>query len=126
MTTILCRSGFLAKELARFAGPESAIAWPAGDETFGRPNAGHPTVSPEQWLSDCLREHNVSLVLYEPRFFIDPARFRAISPRTRFVVLASPGEEDDTQTALVCGACAAIGKPLNAQEVRGVLSLVTQ
>ena len=120
MTTILCRSGFLAEELKRFTGPEPTISWPAGGETVGT------EVSPEQWLSACLREYAVSLVLYEPRFFVDPARFRAISPRTRFVVLSSPGEEEDTQTALVCGACAAIGKPLNAQEVRGVLSLVAQ
>ena len=115
MTTILCRSAFLAEELARFAAPESTMAYSSG-----------VPVSPEQWLSDCLRDNAVSLVLYEPRFFVDPARFRAISPRTRFVVLASPGEEEDTQTALVCGACAAIGKPLNAQEIRGVLSLVAQ
>lgn len=120
MTTILCRSGFLAKELTRFTDPEPTIAWPGISETSGT------GASPEQWLSACLREYAVSLVLYEPRFFVDPSRFRAISPGTRFVVLASPGEEEDTQTALVCGACAAIGKPLNAQEVRGVLSLVTQ
>lgn len=120
MTTILCRSGFLASELARLAAPGPTMAYPAEDGSSGE------TVSPEQWLSACLREHTVSLVLYEPRFFVDPARFRAISPSTRFVVLASFGEEEDTQTALVCGACASIGKPLDAQEVRGVLSLVEQ
>jgi hypothetical protein len=116
MTTILCRSGFLADELALVTGPESTLAY---SRSAGR------GISPEQWLSDCLRTYPVFLVLYETRFFVDPARFRAISPRTRFVVLASPGEEDTAQAALVCGACAVIGKPLNAQELQGVLSLVT-
>jgi len=119
MTTIVCRSTRLASEITAISGSLKTLAYPFG----GNPDKN---VSPVNWLSECLRNNAVSVVMYEPQFFVDPAQFRSISPNTRFVVLSSPGDEQDTQTALICGACAVIDKPLTAQDVRGVLSLVSQ
>ncbi len=119
MNTIVCRSQILASELVSLMAPEETLVFPSGGDA---PNT--PVLV--KWLSDCLRTHRVNTVFYEPRFFIDPSQFRAISPSTRFIVLSSPGDEQNTQAALVCGACAVIDKPLLAHEVRGVLSLVSQ
>lgn len=119
MTGIVCNSAFLASEIATLTGPENTLVYaPSGSPPMAD--------SPNQWLSDCLRNNTVSLVLYESRFFVDPSPFREISPKTRFVVLSSPGEEQNVQQALVCGACAVIDKPLQAIDVRGILSLVSQ
>lgn len=119
MITIVCKSELLASELTAISGATKTIVFPyhdsTGDESY-----------PVQWLSDCLKKNLVSIVLYEPHFFIDPSQFRSISPKTHFIVLSSPGDEHTTQTALVCGACAVIDKPLTEQDVRGVLSLVSQ
>jgi len=89
-------------------------------------NAGEGPSLCEKWLLDRLREHPVSLVIYETDFFVDPSRFRLASPHTRFIALASPGDEEKAAKALVCGASAVIDKPLVAQDVRGVLALVLQ
>ena len=115
MTGILCRSLFLASEIASLAAPGSALVLPPAlaDEGAG------------DWLSECLKAHRVSVVFYEPLFFVDPAKFRRISPDTRFVLLAGPGDELSAREALVCGASAVIDKPVEAQDVRGVLSRVT-
>lgn len=114
MTGIMCRSGFLADELVSIAGTDGAIVFPAG----------HNGPSPDSWLGDTLRTRRVSVVFYEPSFFVDPARFRNISPDTRFVLLASPGEELLARTALRCGAAAVVDKPFDLRDVRGVLDLV--
>lgn len=118
MTTIVCRSGRLAAELSELTGPENTMRYPSSDSDDGEEMM-------DSWLTDTLRANTIDLVVYEPRFFVDPARYRAISPHTRFVVMASPGEEQQIQRALVCGACAVIDKPLVGRDVRGVLDLVS-
>ena len=119
MIAILCRSACLASEIEEMAGDEKTLAYAAIPE-------GVDAVSYVAWLEEALRNNAVSTVLYEPRFFVDPSVFRAISPKTRFIVLASPGEEDDTRSALMHGATAVISKPVTAQDVRGVLTLALQ
>lgn len=84
------------------------------------------TASSAPWLFEALRKNPVKVVIYEPCFFVDPSRFRLASPGTLFVLLASPGDEENARTALACGASAVIDKPVVAQDVRGVLALVTQ
>lgn len=117
MKVIVCKSRLLATELALFTGVEETLVF-SSDE--------NQASDLSQWLSVCLRKNIISLVVYEPLFFVDPSPFRLISPLTQFIVLSSPGDEQNTQTALVCGACAVIDKPLVEDDVRGVLSLVTQ
>lgn len=112
MTAVLCRSAMLASELSAIIGAGDTAVF-GGSDHVAR-------------LLDCLRKNPVSLVIYEPLFFVDPSPFRAVSPGTRFVVLSAPGDEEKTRTALACGACAVIDKPLIAQDVRGVLALVSQ
>jgi len=114
MTTILCKSPFLASELSGFTGADTQAFCPQIIDAF------------ESWFRKYLIENKVSLVLYEPRFFIDPSPFRTISPSTRFVVLSGPGDEQSAHTALISGACAVIDKPLIAQDVYGVISLVSR
>ena len=114
MTTILCRSQFLASELAGIIGVDTQSIIPPSREQF------------ESWFGKHLHDNKVSLVLYEPRFFVDPSPYRTISPCTRFVVLSGPGDERSTETALISGACAVIEKPLIAQDVHGVISLVSR
>jgi hypothetical protein len=114
MTSILCRSPFLASELAGIIGTDTQTIIPPMQEQF------------ETWFGKHLHDNDVSLVLYEPRFFIDPSPFRIISPRTRFIVLSGPGDEQSTHSALISGACAAIEKPLIPQDVHGVISLVSR
>jgi len=114
MTAILCRSQFLASELAGITGVDTQVLFPSSMEKF------------ETWFGKHLYDNEVSLVLYEPRFFVDPSPFRTISPLTRFVVLSGPGDEQSTQEALISGACAVIEKPLIAQDVYGVISLVSR
>ena len=117
MTAILCRSVMLAAELTSIIG--------AGDTLVsGTGNVNASSAVP--WLFEALRKHPVKVVIYEPCFFVDPSRFRLASPDTRFVMLASPGDEEQARTALVSGASAVIDKPVVAQDVRGVLALVTQ
>ena len=118
MTTIVCRSVRLAAELSELTGPENTLMYPFSAGVDGE-------MMMDAWLTDTLRANAIDLVVYEPRFFVDPARYRDISPHTRFVVMASPGEEQQTQKALVCGACAVIDKPLVGRDVRGVLDLVS-
>lgn len=117
MTIIVCKSLFLAREIAFITGPDETFIYPSSVETEKAPEIG-------KWLTDGLCHNRVTAVLYETRYFIDPAQFRAISPNTNFIVLSSPGDEQNTQTALVRGACAFIDKPLTAQDVCGVLALV--
>lgn len=117
MTIIVCKSLFLAREIASITGPDKTLICPISVETEKVEEIG-------TWLADCLYNNRVHTVLYETRYFIDPAQFRFISPNTNFIVLSSPGDEQNIQTALVHGACAFIDKPLTAQDVRGVLALV--
>ncbi len=117
MTAILCRSALLAQELSAIIGAIDTLVFGSGNQT---------TASAVPWLLECLRKNPVNLVIYEPCFFVDPSPFRLASPGTCFVVLAAPGEEEDARTALQCGTSAVIDKPVVAQDVRGVLSLVSQ
>lgn len=116
MTTIVCRSAHLASELASLSGAADAAICPNGSGSD----------SPDVWLSRTLAKNSVSVVFYETSFFVDPAPFRTISPGTSFVVLAGPGEEQAARRAMVCGACAVIGKPLVQRDVDGVMSLVSR
>ena len=116
MIGILCRSAYLSSFIAERSGMSSAV--PPGDSTSGG------AMPAKNWLVSCLTERDVSVVLYEPRFFIDPSCFRRISPRTRFVVLSGPGEEAQARKALSCGASAILSKPVDERELAGVLSLV--
>lgn len=116
MTTIVCRSSYLASELASLTGSSGSAICPVSGNCE----------SPEVWLSRTLANNRVSVVFYEPGFFVDPAPFRTISPATSFVVLAGPGDENDAHRAMVCGACAVLGKPLVPRDVDGVMTLVTR
>jgi len=116
MMTIVCRSANLASELASLAGAADTAICPIDSVND----------SPDAWLSRTLSKNSVSVVFYEPSFFVDPAPFRTISPGTSFVVLAGSGEEQDARRAMVCGACAVIGKPLIPRDVDGVMSLVSR
>ncbi len=78
----------------------------------------------DNWLASILRNGQVSLVVYEPSFFIDPSQWRSISPATGFVVLASPGEENGAFQALRHGAAAVIHKPFIPAEAQKILALV--
>lgn len=118
MIALVCRSAMLAAELKSIIGSTDTVSFGSGDE--------ESVARSEKWLLDLIRRDPVSLVIFEPDFFVDPSRFRLASPKTRFIVLASPGEEDNARKALVCGASAVIDKPLVAQDVRGVLALVLQ
>lgn len=117
MTTIVCRSPFLARELATLVGADSVSVYPA--------EPGAPEVFRPEWLMRCLAENPVALVLYEPRYFVDPAPFRAASPETHFVIISGPGDERNALMALANGASAVIEKPCVARDVCGVLSLVS-
>jgi hypothetical protein len=116
MTAIICRSAFVARELSSLA--ETASVRISADALQGK--------NPSAWLEGILAKENVSIVFYEPSFFTDPSPFRLISPGTRFIVLAGSGDEVDARHALLRGACAVVGKPLYAQDVNGVLALVSR
>jgi hypothetical protein len=116
MMTIVCKSAHLASELATMVRAADSAICPTGSGCD----------APDVWLSRTLAKNAVSVVFYEPSFFVDPAPFRTISPGTSFVVLAGPGDEQDARRAMVCGACAVIGKPLVPQDVDGVMSLVSR
>jgi hypothetical protein len=111
MTAVLCASPFLADELARHTGVESTLVY-------------RDDASPEEWLFACLGREDVSLVLYESRYFVDPAKFRSAHPETSFVLIASLGDDDYADEALRCGARAVLHKPLDLGELPGVLALV--
>lgn len=119
MIVILCKSACLADELVALAGPDHGEAFIAGATD------GTPIERAVPWLEGRLKANDVSIVFFETRFFVDTAPYRAISPRTKFVVISAPGEEGDTQKAIASGAVAMIEKPVNPKDVRGVLSLVS-
>lgn len=119
MTVLMCKSAFFSRELADLAGEKEIICFHDAEDTS-------ETYTPEDWLSECLSRHNVTVVMYESRFFVDPAPFRRGSPNTRFVIISGPGDETNTEQAFVCGACAAIEKPITAQDVQGVMSFVSR
>lgn len=114
MIAIISRSSYLASSLSCMLGTDAAVC-PASSD-----NSRH-----HQWLSSVLVEKRVSVVFYEPGFFIDPAPFRKLSPATRFVVMASPGEEEAGINALSHGAAAMLGKPIDNNAVNGVFQLVS-
>lgn len=116
MIGILCRSTYLSSFIAERAGMRAAIL--PEDRTEGG------MMPAKNWLVSCLTERNVSVVLYEPRYFIDPSCFRQISPRTRFIVISGPGEEAQAKKAMTCGACAILAKPVDERDLEGVLNLV--
>lgn len=118
MIAVICKSACLAAEIQAMAGAEQTVVYtaPASNEKDGEYSA---------WLEDRLRRYPVSVVFYEPAFFVDPSHFRAIRPEARFVILSSPGDESAVRTALTCGAAAMLEKPVDQKDVRGVLSLVS-
>lgn len=118
MIAVLCKSACLASEIQAAADAERTVSY-AMDAT-GSNAEGYAS-----WLEDCLRDNDVSVVFYEPSFFVDPARFRAIRPTTRFVIMTSPGEEEEARRALSCGAGAMLEKPAAPKDIRSVLSLVS-
>ena len=118
MIAVLCKSAGLASEIQAAAGSERTVSY-AMDASGSNAEGYAP------WLEGCLRDSAVSVVFYEPFFFVDPARFRAIRPTARFVVMTSPGEEEEARTALSCGAGALLEKPVALKDIRSVLSLVS-
>ncbi len=115
MIAIVCRSAYLASSMSAMLSAEQAL-WHVPDDTHTDPGA---------WLSAALLENRVSVVFYEPSFFVDPAPFRRMSPSTRFVVLAGPGEESAGNDALTLGAAAMLAKPVEKKAVNGVFQLVS-
>jgi hypothetical protein len=130
MTLIICRSACLASELAGIAGSNEVLFYGTREpgSAIQEKRADPDEVDPEceRWLRERLLSGTVSLVLYESRFFVDPAAFRALSPATRFVVIGAPGDEQNTREALACGAAGAIEKPVDFGNARGVLALAVQ
>jgi len=114
MISVLCRSAFLAKNLAQSSGMQTTVFIPDSNEV----------IQGKQWLGTCLRQHVISVVFYEPYFFVDPAYFRSLSPNTRFVIISGPGEEVATTLALSSGAVAVLHKPVNDGDFHGVLDFV--
>jgi len=115
MIAVVCGSTFLASFIAGMIPADQVVCYP-------QDYANQDTT---QWLSRLLCEERISLVLYEPAFFIDPAPFRVKSPATNFVVLTSPGEETSGIEALSCGAVALLAKPVDENAVHGVFRLVS-
>lgn len=114
MIAIICRSAHLASSIAGMLPFEQTLQYAPGTHEEGK-----------QWLSSLLSNRRVSVVFYEPSFFIDPAPYRKISPSTRFVVLAGPGEESEGLRSLSYGASAFLGKPVDESSVHGVFRLVS-
>ncbi len=114
MIAIICRSAHLASSIADMLPFEHARQYTPEAET----DAG-------TWLASLLSARNISVVFYEPSFFIDPAPYRKISPATRFIVVAGPGEEPDGIRSLSYGASAFLGKPVDESSVHGVFRLVS-
>lgn len=112
---ILCRSSFLASELAGISGGK--------DYTFKQTGIEQNL---SLWLKEELSQKKISLVFYESGLTIDPSPFRIVSPSTRFVFIADTGEDAFSRKALDSGAQAVIHKPLDTGEVLGVLSLVSR
>lgn len=118
MIAVICKSACFGAEIQAMAGSEQTVVYAANTS---KDQAGDYSV----WLEDCLRRYPVSVVFYEPAFFVDPSRFRAIRPQSRFVILSAPGDESAARDALTYGAAAILEKPVNQKDVRGVLSLVS-
>lgn len=55
-------------------------------------------------LLNTLIDENVRLVFFDAAVFTDTAVLRQKSPDTRFVVIASIGDESLVEKALICGA----------------------
>ncbi len=118
MIAVICKSACLAAEIQAMAGTEKTVVFTAD-------TSNEKAVEYSVWLEDCLRNYPVSVVFYEPSFFVDPSRFRAIRPQAQFVILSAPGDESDVRSALTCGAAAMLEKPVDQKDVRSVLSLVS-
>lgn len=114
MIAIICRSAYLASAIAVMLPGEDVQRCTAATSAEGA-----------RWLAALLSGTTVSVVLYEPCFFIDPAPYRSMSPATRFIILAGPGEEPEGLRALSCGAAAFLGKPFDTSAINGVLKLVS-
>ncbi len=117
MIGILCRSAYLSSFVASASRMDAAIL----PESL----VSADSVSAKRWLLSALKEMSLSVVFYEPSFFVDPACFRAVSPSTRFVVLSGPGDETTVRKALASGAVAMLEKPVRERDVDGVLRLVS-
>jgi hypothetical protein len=116
MIAVVCKSACLAQELTAMAQDETVA-------TFASEIS--PDADWKGWLAETLAGGRVRAVLFEPRFFVDPAPFRAASPDSRFVVMCAPGDEGLARDALARGARAILEKPVDPKEFRSVLSLVS-
>lgn len=119
MIAILCNSSFLSSEIALSVHPMCSMS-------FEQNNTSFPSYDYDIWLSHCLVANSVSVVFYESRFFVDPSRFRALSPNTRFILVSTNNEDSIIEEALVCGATAFLQKPLRMQEIHEVLTFATK
>jgi len=108
MILVLCRSGLFFDTLRSMAGGGDFLRFHEG-------NLSAFTVA--------VAESKPDLVVYEPSFFVDPAPYKLASPKTRFIVVGNPGDEDRTDEALRQGAVAALHKPLVPSETLSVLAL---
>lgn len=115
MIAIVCRSSYLASTMSAMLCGERSM-WFGTDDTMP---------DPRRRLSDALVKNRVSVVFYEPSFFVDPAPYRTMSPSTRFVVFVGPGEESSGRDALAFGAAAMLAKPVDTGAVNGVFQLVS-
>ncbi len=108
MILVLCRSELFFETLKSFAAGESLTRFP-GDDL--------------QAFAAEIADKKPEIVVYDPSYFVDPAPFRLVSPSTRFVVTADPGDEGRVGEALRYGAVASLGKPLVAGEATTVFAL---
>ncbi len=119
MIVIVCKSRLFGTDLLEIAGGYGAVS-----AVLCTQASGLSDVLSE--LSSILVSNSASVVLYEPSCFIDPAPFKKLSPATHFIVLSAPGDENSIRTALLHGANAVVNKPVNREELDGVLALVAQ
>lgn len=89
MICIVCKSEFLAYQI-------SSICMPHVKEAI--------KILPQSSLLSTLTNRKVSIVFFDSNLFVDTAAFRKMSPNTRFIVIASTGEEKIAEKAVICGA----------------------
>lgn len=112
MIQIVCKSNFLAQGVSNFLHSEFS------------PNSNHAICIDTSVDSFCnsFKENQTDIVFYESQFFVDPAPFKQINSSCFFVFIASPGEEEKAQKALISGAGAVLYKPFGIEQFQEVLS----
>ncbi|AGT44448.1 hypothetical protein [Treponema pedis] len=89
MICIVCKSEFLSSQIKKIC--ETHLNEIINETSF-----------PE--LLKTLSEKKVRLVFFDSEFFIDSAKYRKVSPETRFIVIARAGFEEKAAEAIRCGA----------------------